>query len=411
MTPGAGADASFSISGIRIDAGIGGHWINDQLAVQTGARPDGFFFDGATSSPAFDAVRAPSLAYLVSVELDDGQVACGDCVTVANAGYAGRPAPLRTGSLPAVRDALREALEGRHYAGFREAAAALEAASLPAGLELPVGFGVSQALLGAAALAGRTTMAGALCREYGLPAPVRPFGFAGSCGGAWEANVDKAIVRGLDMFPQSAIQTQAECERLPDYAGWILERVRKWGAPGYLPDLHFDFHSSLGRMLDNDETRIMDYLAGVCEKAGDCTVYFEDPMLSRSSEEAQARMASLRARLEARLANARLVADEWANGPGQVESFARARAAHAIQIKMPDNGSLLNSIQALQACQRHGALAYLGGSCNETDISSRASVHVGLAFGAWRMLTKPGLGFDEGLMIMTNEVNRTLGRG
>jgi len=404
------AVSSFSIARIRVDTGIGGYWINDQLAVQTSARADGFFFEGQVSSPAFDAVRAPSMAYLVTAELDDGQAAYGDCVTVANAGYAGRPVPLRREPAARVQAALQAGLGGRRYAGFREAAEALERVDLPAGVELPVRFGVSQALLGAAAAAARTSMTAVLCREYGLPMPTRAFGFAGSCGGAWEANVDKAVVRGLAMFPQSAIQTPAECERLPAYAEWILQRVRKWGAAGYMPDLHFDFHSSLGRMLDNDETRVMDYLARVSEKAGPCTVYFEDPLLSRGSEEAVERMASLRARLEARLGNARLVADEWANGPGQVEAFAAAGAAHAIQIKMPDNGSLLESIRALQACQRHGTLAYLGGSCNETDISSRASVHVGLAFGAWRMLTKPGLGFDEGLMIMTNEVSRTLGR-
>ena len=44
---------------------------------------------------------------------------------------------------------------------------------------------------------------------------------------------------------------------------------------------------------------------------------------------------------------------------------------------------------------------------NETDISVRASVHVGIALGAWRMFTRPGLGFDEGIMVVTNEINRT----
>ncbi|HEY0296014.1 MAG TPA: methylaspartate ammonia-lyase [Bordetella sp.] len=404
-------DDTFSIARFRVDLGLGGYWINDQAAVQTSAKPDGFFFEGATSSPVFDAVRAPSLAYLISLELDDGRVAFGDCVTVANAGYAGRPAPLRRASAAALEAALNEQLTRRRYGGFREAAQVLQEISLPQAIELPARYGVSQALLDAAAQAKRTTMMRVLCDEYGLPVPTEPFGFAGSCGGAWEANVDKAIVRKVAMFPQSAIQTVAECERLPGYVTWIRERIDKWGGEGYLPDLHFDFHSSLGRMLDNDETRIIDYLAGICEKAGPCRVYFEDPVLSKGPAEAIERMGSLRAKLQARLENARLVADEWANGPGQVAAFAAAQASHAIQIKMPDNGSLLESIAAMQACKQHGVLAYLGGSCNETDISARASVHVGLAFGAWRMFTKPGLGFDEGLMIMANEVSRTLGRG
>ncbi|AWP76834.1 methylaspartate ammonia-lyase [Bordetella bronchiseptica] len=398
------------IEAVRVTAGIGGHWINDQMAVQTGATADGYFFEGPTSSPAFPAVRSPSVAYLVSLDLADGQTAHGDCTTVANAGYAGRPLPLRREDVQAVQAVLQESLAGRSFAGFREAAGALDAMPLADTLRLPVEYGVSQALLEAAALASRTRMVDVLCREFGRPGPTRGPGFAGSCGGAWEANVDKAIVRGLDMFPQSAIQSRAECERLPDYAAWIAGRIRKLGAAGYRPDLHFDFHSSLGRMLDNDEDRVLDYLATICERAAGLTVFFEDPMLSGSAAEARERMGSLRAKLDARLPNARLIADEWANGPGNVRAFAASGAAHAVQIKMPDNGSLLTTIDAIQGCQEHGTLAYLGGSCNETDISSRASIHVGLAFGAWRMLTKPGLGFDEGLMIMTNEISRTLSK-
>lgn len=278
------------IEAVRVTAGIGGHWINDQMAVQTGATADGYFFEGPTSSTAFPAVRSPSVAYLVSLDLADGQTAHGDCTTVANAGYAGRPLPLRREDVQAVQAVLQESLAGRSFAGFREAAGALDAMPLADTLRLPVEYGVSQALLEAAALASRTRMVDVLCREFGRPGPTRGPGFAGSCGGAWEANVDKAIVRGLDMFPQSAIQSRAECERLPDYAAWIAGRIRKLGAAGYRPDLHFDFHSSLGRMLDNDEDRVLDYLATICERAAGLTVFFEDPMLSGSAAEARERM-------------------------------------------------------------------------------------------------------------------------
>jgi glucose-1-phosphate cytidylyltransferase len=52
--------------------------------------------------------------------------------------------------------------------------------------------------------------------------------------------------------------------------------------------------------------------------------------------------------------------------------------------------------------------AYLGGSCNETDVSARLTVHVALATRADYMLVKPGFGIDEGLMLMRNEMLRTL---
>src|SRR5690606_7914789 len=113
--------------------------------------------------------------------------------------------------------------------------------------------------------------------------------------------------------------------RLPEYVSWIASRVRRWGEPGYNPDLHFDFHASIGRRLGNGENKVLDYLAGICERAGsDTIVYFEDPMLSRSAQEARERMLSLRGKLQVRLPNARLIADEWANGPGQVAAFAQS---------------------------------------------------------------------------------------
>lgn len=389
--------------------GIGGYWVNDQPAVQQGAVRDGFFFKGEAVTPGFEAVREPSVAYCVSLELDDGQIAYGDCTTVFNAGCAGRPQPLRAANLPRISQAAAGLFDGRAFEGFRPAAAVLD--QLPGETwNLPVAFGLSQALLSAAALAKRTTMAQVLMDEYRVQRPAEAPRFAGSCGGEWELNVDKAIARRVAMFPQSAIQTAAECQRLPEYVSWIVRRVEQLAGPGYAPDLHFDFHASLGRMYDNDEEKVCDYLADIVKRAGPYKVYFEDPMLSSTAGEALERMARLRERFDTRGPRCGLIADEWANAPGEMQRFAGAKAAHAIQIKVPDNGSLVTTIEAMRTCREHGVLPYLGGSCNETDISARATVHVGIAFGAWRLFTKPGMGFDEGLMVMTNEMNRTLAR-
>lgn len=399
----------FSIRRMSVTAGVGGYWVNDQAAVQRGAQRDGFFFAGAPVTPGFRAVREPSTAFCISLELADGQFAYGDCVTVFNAGAAGRPAPLRAEDLPAVAAALAGAFDGRSFAGFREAAAALDGWA-GARWRLPVAFGASQALLSACALAGGTTMTEVLRREYGVDEALRVPGFAGSCGGEWQLNVDKAIARRVAMFPQSAIQTAAECERLPEYVSWIVQRIAHLAPDGYAPDLHFDFHASLGRMYANDEERVCGYLADIVARAAPFKVYFEDPMLSSTAAEARERMARLRDRFDTRGPRCGLIADEWANAPGEMQRFASERAAHAIQIKVPDNGSLVTTIEAMRTCRTHGILPYLGGSCNETDISARATVHVGLAFGAWRLFSKPGMGFDEGLMVMGNEMARTLSR-
>ncbi|MFW7343355.1 methylaspartate ammonia-lyase [Pollutimonas sp. H1-120] len=391
---------------VTLVPGIGGFWVNDQPAIQTGAEADGFFFKGKPVTPGFSAIREPSVAYCIMVELADGRVAYGDCVTVLNAGYAGRPPPLRTENLPRVEAALAAMYNAKKFKGFRQAAALLDDLDLEKELLTPVAYGMSQALLSAAALAKHTIMAQILIDEYQIQERYAAPGFAGSCGGQWEQNVEKAIMRRVAMFPQSAIQTRTQCEQLPEYVSWIIKRIDNLGGGEYQPDLHFDFHSSLGRMFDNDEDKICDYLSKIVRLAGHHQVYFEDPTVSSSASEACERMASLRHRLDASGPKCKLIADEWVNNPGEMLRFAKAKAAHAFQIKSPDNGSLVNTIQAIQTCKEHDVLPYLGGSCNETDISVRATVHVGIALGAWRMFTRPGLGFDEGLMVVTNETNR-----
>ena len=50
----------------------------------------------------------------------------------------------------------------------------------------------------------------------------------------------------------------------------------------------------------------------------------------------------------------------------------------------------------------------LGGSGNETDQSARITAQIGLATRPSFLLSKPGFGGDEALMIQMNEMLRTL---
>ena len=43
--------------------------------------------------------------------------------------------------------------------------------------------------------------------------------------------------------------------------------------------------------------------------------------------------------------------------------------------------------------------SFLGGSCTETDVSARVSVHLAVATRPTMQLAKPGMGVDEGVMI------------
>ena len=73
---------------------------------------------------------------------------------------------------------------------------------------------------------------------------------------------------------------------------------------------------------------------------------------------------------------------------------------------MPDLGGINNTIEALLLIARNGLLAYCGGTCNETDRSAQVSAHIAMACGAAQVLAKPGMGVDEGMMIVGNEMAR-----
>ena len=104
----------------------------------------------------------------------------------------------------------------------------------------------------------------------------------------------------------------------------------------------------------------------------------------------------------------KIVADEWCNTYQDIVDFTDAGSCHMVQIKTPDLGGIHNIVDAVLYCNKHAMEAYQGGTCNETEISARTCVHVALAARPMRMLIKPGMGFDEGLNIVFNEMNRTI---
>jgi methylaspartate ammonia-lyase len=102
------------------------------------------------------------------------------------------------------------------------------------------------------------------------------------------------------------------------------------------------------------------------------------------------------------------VVDEQCNTLDDIRRFAEAKAAHLIQIKTPDVGSLADTARAVLICKESGVGAYVGGSCTETDLSARVSVNVAVATQADMILAKPGLGVDEGISIVGNEQSKLL---
>ncbi len=121
-------------------------------------------------------------------------------------------------------------------------------------------------------------------------------------------------------------------------------------------------------------------------------------------------MAELREGLADAGVDVDIVADEWCNTFEDVQAFVDAEAADLVQIKTPDLGGIQRSAEAVLYCDGTDTRAYVGGTCNETVTSARSCAHVALATDAAQVLAKPGMGFDEGFMVVTNEMRRALAR-
>jgi methylaspartate ammonia-lyase len=123
----------------------GGFFTDDQAAIRAGASHDGFTYTGGPVTTGFTAIREPAEALSVLLELDDGQVAHGDCAGVQYAGVGGRDPVFRAETAAAViEQVVAPRLVGRELGSFREVARevdALELHSRP--LHSAVRFGVT----------------------------------------------------------------------------------------------------------------------------------------------------------------------------------------------------------------------------------------------------------------------------
>jgi methylaspartate ammonia-lyase len=395
--------------------GAGAFFFDDQAAIKGGAPHDGFAILGEPVTPGYEAIRQPAEAVSVMLRLGDGHVAHGDCVAVQYSGVGGRDPLLRSAALvPLIEAEVGAALRGRDIASFRASCALVdELVDTVPDFGTAAAYGLSQALLAAAAHATGQTMAGTIQREWGLEGPMAPVPIYAQCGEQRYENVDKMILREVDSLPHGLINSPAlvgeRGQTLVEYVCWVSRRILALRRrPGYVPVLHFDVYGVIGLVAEQRTDEIADILMAMEAAAQPFSLRVEHPLDGGSRAAQIELMARLRARLRERGSAVQLVADEWANTVQDIREFNRAGAADMIQIKTPDLGGLHNTIEAVLDCRDHGVLAHIGGSCCESDLSARASVHVALATGADQILAKPGMGVDEGLSIVANEMSRTL---
>ena len=391
-----------------------GFFTDDQAAIRAGARHDGFAYVGRPVTPGFVSVRQPGEALSVLLLLDDGSVAYGDCAAVQYSGTGGRDPVLSAAAAQAeVTRRVAPLLVGRKLTGFRELARDVDTDGMPGQpMHTAVRYGVTQALLDAVATARRVTMAEVVRDEYNTCVALAPVPMFAQTGDERYANAEKMILKRVDVLPHGLINTVEgklgrRGELLEEYVRWLAGRIAVLGGDGYRPRLHFDTYGTVGLAFDGDVPAVADYLARLAAAAEPYSLTIEHPIDAGSRGGQIEVMASLRAALARLGSPVRLVADEWCNTLDDIREFVEAGAADVIHVKSPDLGGVNNMIDALLHVRSRGYGAYCGGTCNETDRSAVVSAHVAMACGAEQVLAKPGMGVDEGLLIVGNEMART----
>ncbi len=396
--------------------GLTGFYFDDQKAIKAGAEQDGFAYLGEPITPGFRAVRQAGESISVQLVLEDGQVAYGDCAAVQYSGAGGRdPLFLANDFIPVIEKEIAPELTGREVGSFREMAREFDHFTRPNGerLHTAIRYGVTQAILDAVAKSQHLTMAEVIAREYGLKLTSEAVPIFCQTGDERYDNADKIIIKRARVLPHGLINNVEtklgrHGELLLEYVTWLRNRVRQLGGEDYRPVLHIDVYGTMGMVFNNDLGRIADYL-GELEKAADpLHLRIEGPVDMGGREEQIKALKALTEAVRARGIHVEIVADEWCNTYEDFVAFTNARAGDMLQIKTPDLGGINNTIEAVLYCKEHGMGAYLGGTCNETDRSAQVCVHIALATQPDQMLAKPGMGVDEGLQIVYNEMQRTL---
>ena len=395
--------------------GRSGFFNRDLAAVKAGARADGFAYPGKPLSPGFKKIVQPGTAISVMLLLDDGQVAFGDCTDVILTGVAGRdPLFQAEQHLGFLRSTMREVLRGRPIDRFRDLAEEVDALVHDGKrLHTALRYGMTQALLHAVALANRCTMAEVVSREYGCTIASASIPILASCHKEDVQMIDRMILKRVELLPHASFQQVErdiglEGEKLIAYASGIVERIREIGDPDYRPRIHLDVYGTLGELFDGDVDAIAVYLGELEAAAQPHELLVESFVIAATREKQIAAFRALRGALRRQGSRVKIIVDEWCNTLDDIKAFADADAADYAQIKTPDLGGVNNAIEAVLFAREKGMGCCLGGSGNETDQSARITAQIGLACQPDFLLSKPGFGGDEALMIQTNEMLRTL---
>ena len=405
------------ITNVVCAPGRTGFYFDDQKAIKSGAVSDGNAYLGEPVTPGFTSIRMPGESISVLIVLEDGQVAWGDCAAVQYSGAGGRdPLFLAKDFIPVIDQYIKPVLVGKEADSFRDLTKMMEAIEVEGKkLHTAIRYGVSQAILDAVAKSKHKMMAEVVAEEYGCTVSDEPIPVFTQSGDDRYNNADKMILKGAPILPHALINNVdtklgRDGSILKEYVCWLRDRILKLRtSEDYMPIFHIDVYGTIGQAFGDDNfVAQADYLAELEEAAKPFHLRIEGPMDAGDREKQMLCLKGLREEVDKRGINVELVADEWCNTLEDVIYFCDNKAGHMAQIKTPDLGGVNNTIEAVLYCKERGFGAYQGGTCNETDRSCQVCVNCAMATKPDQILAKPGMGVDEGFMIVYNEMNRII---
>lgn len=399
-------------------AGKTGFYFDDQKAIKAGAENDGAFYKGEPMTDGFTSVRQAGESISVLFLLENGAVAHGDCAAVQYSGAGGRdPLFLAEDFIPIIEKQIAPLYEGKEITSFKELANRVDT-----GINSDTGkvfhtalrYGVSQACLDAVAKSQSKLMAQVIAQEYGTEISNTMIPIFTQSGDDRYLNADKMIMKGAHVLPHALFnhvekKVGFKGEKIMEYIGWLRDRIIKLRASqDYNPVIHIDVYGTLSQVFDNDFEKIANYIGELEQQAKPFHLRVEGPVDMGDRDAQISALSDIRKIMDKKGIKVEIVADEWCNTLKDIVDFTTAGAGHMAQIKTPDLGGINNSIEAIIHCKKNGMGAYLGGTCNETNRSAEVCAHIAMATSPVQYLAKPGMGVDEGFMIVFNEMSRVL---
>lgn len=395
-----------------------GFFFDDQKAIKNGAKNDGAFYEGIPVTPGFTAVRQAGESISVIFVLENGAYAFGDCAAVQYSGAGGRdPLFLAENFIPIIEKHIAPLYVGKDITTFREMADLVDKGINPETGKIyhtAIRYGVTQACLDAVAKSQGKLMAEVIAQEYGTKISDRIIPIFSQSGDDRYLNADKMIMKGADVLPHALfnhVETKVgfKGEKIKEYLDWLRDRILKLKPfESYKPIIHIDVYGTLGIVFDNQVEAIANYIGELAEIAKPFKLRVEGPVDMGNKEDQIIALHDIRAIMDKKGIDAEIVADEWCNTLQDIIDFSAEKAGHMAQIKTPDLGGINNAIEAVLYCKEHQMGAYLGGTCNETNRSAEICAHIAMATSPVQYLAKPGMGVDEGYMIVFNEMSRIL---